>query len=85
MNNEQHDLVHELPEHRESIHELKIKDAHFSKLFNSYHDVEHEVHHIENEGVNTSDDYIESRKMARLRLKDELYQMILKHEAASTS
>lgn len=85
MNNEQHDLVHELPEHRESIHELKIKDAHFSKLFTSYHDVEHEVHHIENEGVNTSDDYIESRKMARLRLKDELYQMILKYEAASTS
>ena len=85
MNNEQHDLVHELPDHRESIHELKMNNAHFSKLFESYHDVEHEVHHIENEGVNTSDDYIESRKVDRLRLKDELYQMILKHEAASAS
>ncbi|MGB0867829.1 MAG: YdcH family protein [Granulosicoccaceae bacterium] len=83
MQNEQHDLVHEFPEHRASIHDLKMNNKHFAKLFENYHDVEHEVHHIENEGVNTSDDYIESRKVARLRLKDELYQMILKHEAAS--
>jgi len=85
MQNEQHDLVHELPEHRDSIHHLKMNDAHFAKLFTSYHDVEHEVHHIESEGVNTSDEYIEGRKKSRLALKDELYQMILKYEASARS
>lgn len=81
---EKHDLLHELPEHRDTIHLLKMGDAHFSKLFSAYHDVEHEVHRIENEGNNTSDDYIEARKVERLKLKDELYQMILKHEAAAS-
>lgn len=85
MHNEQHDLVHELPEHRAAIQALKMHNNHFSKLFASYHEVEHEVHHIENEGVNTSDEYIESRKLERLRLKDEMYQMILKHEAEAAN
>ena len=30
MLNEKHDLIHELPEHKETIHELKMKNNHFS-------------------------------------------------------
>jgi uncharacterized protein YdcH (DUF465 family) len=70
MLNEKHDLIHELPEYRETIHNLKISDNHFSRLFDEYHEIDHEVHRIET-GI-----YLESKKKQRLHLKDELLQMI---------
>ncbi len=73
---EKHDLVHELPEYRETIHDLKMNNHHFSRLFDEYHDVEHEIHRIETDGGNTSDEYLHERKKKRLQLKDELFQMI---------
>jgi len=76
MLHEKHDLVHELPEHRDTIHDLKMSNAHFSLLFEKYHEVNDEVHRIETGIENTSDDYLESRKKERLRLKDQLYEMI---------
>ncbi|MBA4135475.1 MAG: GTP-binding protein, partial [Flavobacterium sp.] len=30
---EKHDLLHEFPQYQEKIHELKVSDAHFRKLF----------------------------------------------------
>ena len=76
MLTEKHDLVHELPEHRDTIHNLKMTNNHFSKLFDEYHEVDHEVHRIETGIENTSDDYLDKRKKVRLHLKDELYRMI---------
>lgn len=73
---EKHDLIHELPEHRDAIHQLKLENAHFARLFEEYHETDHEVHRIE-EGVETpSDDYTNGRKVKRLALKDELLKMI---------
>jgi len=71
-----HDLVHEFPEFRERIHVLKGSDAHFARLFDTYHKVDHEVHRIETGAENTSDDYLEQRKKERLHLKDQLYSML---------
>ena len=76
MLTEKHDLVHELPEHRETIRKLKMSDNHFARLFDEYHEVDHEVHRIETGVENTSDEYLEERKKLRLYLKDELYRMI---------
>ncbi len=76
MLSEKHDLVHELPEHRDTIHNLKMTNNHFARLFDEYHEVDHEVHRIESGVENTSDEYIEERKKARLHLKDELLRMI---------
>ena len=76
MLTEKHDLVHELPEHRDTIHNLKMTNNHFARLFDQYHEVDHEVHRIETGVENTSDDYLEERKKARLHLKDELYRII---------
>jgi len=76
MLTEKHDLVHELPEHRETIHKLKMSDHHFARLFDEYHEVDHEVHRIETGVENTSDEYLEERKKTRLYLKDELFRMI---------
>ena len=76
MLTEKHDLVHELPEHRDTIHKLKMTDQHFARLFDEYHEVDHEVHRIETGVENTSDEYLDERKKQRLYLKDELYRMI---------
>lgn len=76
MLNEKHDLVHELPEHRDAIHDLKMNNQHFSRLFDKYHKVDQEVHRIETGVETTSDDYLDNKKRQRLHLKDELFQMI---------
>lgn len=76
MTVEKHDLLHELPEYREQIHNLKVSNNHFAKLFDQYHDVDHEVRRIETGVEATSDEYLEQRKKARLKLKDEMYAML---------
>lgn len=76
MTVEKHDLLHELPEYREQIHNLKVSNNHFARLFDEYHDVDHEVRRIETGVETTSDDYLEQRKKVRLKLKDEMYAML---------
>ena len=73
---EKHDLLHELPEYKDRIHELKVSNNHFAKIFSNYHDIDHEIHRIE-EGIETpADEYIEELKKKRLHMKDELFAMI---------
>ena len=76
MLNEKHDLIHELPEHRETIHNLKMTNNHFARLFEEYHEVDHEIHRIETGEETPSDDYVEEKKKLRLNLKDNLLRMI---------
>ena len=78
MLNEKHDLIHEFPEHRETIHKLKTSDHHFARLFDEYHELDHEIHRIEADIETTSDDYLEEKKKQRLHMKDELLQIIKK-------
>jgi uncharacterized protein YdcH (DUF465 family) len=80
MLGEKHDLHHEFPEYEQLIHDLKMNDAHFARLFDEYHVLEHEVRRIE-EGVEVrSDQYVEDLKKKRLSLKDQLYHMLLQAE-----
>ena len=78
MSLEKHDLAHEFPQYKEKIHDLKINDRHFAKLFDEYHTVDHEVHRIEVGAENSSDFYLEERKKVRLNLKDQLLLMMKK-------
>lgn len=61
------------------IRDLKMNNAHFSRLFKNYHELDHEVIRIEEGVENTSDEYLDKLKMKRLFLKDELYAMLKKH------
>ncbi|QJE73016.1 YdcH family protein [Aerophototrophica crusticola] len=76
MSLQKHDLVHEFPEHRERIHALKLNDNHFARLFAEYHETDHAVHRIESGAEAATDERLEALKVARLRLKDQLYAMI---------
>lgn len=76
MMGEPHDLVHELPEYRERIHELKTTDNHFARLFDEYHEVNKAVLRMEDGVENVADETLEEEKKKRLALKDELFKIL---------
>ncbi len=71
-----HDLIHELPEYKDRIRELKMTNRRFATQFEKYHDTDHAVLRVEEGFENTSDEYLEELKKKRLALKDELFAMI---------
>jgi len=73
---EHHDLIHEFPEHRERIHNLKMEDAHFARLFDEYHQVTKDVERMESEIEAVCTQTEEAAKFKRLQLKDKLYKML---------
>jgi uncharacterized protein len=71
-----HDLLHEFPEHKEKIHTLKTNDAHFRKLFDEYHELDHHIHAAETDSKPTNDEHLNEMRIKRVQLKDELYKML---------
>ncbi len=76
MFGEAHDLLHEFPEHKDRIHELKVHNNHFARLFDEYHELDHQLHRIQQEIETPSDQVVEELKLKRLHLKDELLAII---------
>ena len=80
---EKHDLHHEFPEFSDEIHRLKMNDAHFARLFKEYHELDQEVHRIEQGSENTADEYLDQQKKKRLHLKDQLFAIIKKEKSTA--
>lgn len=76
MSVEHHDLIHEFPEFKERIHELKMQDAHFRRMFDDYHELTRSVEKMEDEVTPVSTRTEEEAKLKRLQLKDALYKML---------
>jgi len=76
MTIEHHDLVHEFPELRDRIHDLKVNNHHFRKLFDEYHELTISIENMEKETTAVSTETEEEAKMRRVHLKDELYKML---------
>ena len=76
MLGEKHDLIHELPEYKDCIHDLKMTNKHFANQFEKYHDIDYAVFRAEGGMENTLDEYLGELKKKRLALKDELFAMI---------
>lgn len=72
-----HPLIEEFPEHEDRIHELKEKNHHFNYLFDKYDKLDHEIYKIESDIEPASDETLNNLRLERVRLKDELYQMLL--------
>ncbi|THF66849.1 DUF465 domain-containing protein [Pseudothauera nasutitermitis] len=78
---EPHDLHSEFPEYQQQIHDLKVADAHFAKLFDEYHSVNRHVQRIELDAELATDLELEVLKKRRLILKDDLYRMLVAQAA----
>jgi len=73
---EKHDLLHEFPEHKDKIHDLKISDTHFRSLFDEYHEIEHQIHRINMGSEIANDNFVHELKARLLFIKDEIYALL---------
>jgi len=71
-----HPLTEEFPEFADKIHELKVEDEDFKELYNEYDELDHEIYNIEAEVDPTSDEVLNQLRIERLRIKDEIYEIL---------
>ena len=71
-----HGLHEEFPNAAAAISKLKIGDAHFARLADTYEHVNREIYRIEAEIQPADDDAVEELKKKRLRLKDQIAAML---------
>lgn len=72
-----HDLAHEFPQLVGKMRNLKISSARFLHLFNDYDEVNHAIAQLEQDGIPVSDERFEDMKKRRLKIKDDIYQMLI--------
>ncbi len=77
MKIDSHDLHDEFPEYKNQINHLRTDDPRFASLYDEYHKVNSEVRIVEENDVPVSDVIFEELKKQRLKLKDELYALLL--------
>jgi uncharacterized protein YdcH (DUF465 family) len=73
---EHHPLVEEFAEYKDTIHELKMNNAHFRRLAHEYEGLDKSIFRAEQGIEVVNDDYLDSIKKERLHLKDQIYDML---------
>ena len=81
MQVEHHDLNQELPEFADAINVLKAGNAHFAKLHATYNRLTGRVEDLEEHDMPVGDFTIEDMKKARVKLKDEIYHLLMAFRA----
>lgn len=76
MSHVPHELHEEFPDSADRIHDLKMKNNHFAKLADRYHELNRTIHRMETDVEPTSDMTLEDLKKQRLHLKDEILGML---------
>jgi len=66
----------EFPNLAEKIDALARTNSHFSHLYDQYNGLDAEIIKVEEDGTPMDDFSFENLKKKRLRLKDELYQIL---------
>ena len=69
-----------LHEYRDEIHELKLQNAHFAKIFEKHNELDQKVEDAEAGRIPMTDIELENLKKEKLLLKDEAYKMILDYK-----
>jgi uncharacterized protein len=77
MQVEHHELHNDFPNLVDEIQALKTGNSHFAHLMDEYNTLTREVERLEEEDIPVDDFTIEDLKKKRIKLKDELYQMIV--------
>ena len=72
MSVEHHDLVHEFPQLKMRIHELKLGDVHFRREFDEYLKLTRDIENMEDEVTPVATHTEAEAKLRRIHLKDEL-------------
>lgn len=81
MQVDQHDLHHEFPDMQDAISGLKNANVHFSALFARYNRLTGKVENLEEHDMPVADFTLEDMKKQRVKLKDEIYYLLLAFRA----
>lgn len=73
------------PEYRDLISRLKTEDVRFATLFHEHNQLDHTIRRAENQTRAPFNEQIASMKREKLRLKDELYQILKSYEDEATT
>lgn len=76
MSHVPHELHEEFPDKVDRIHQLKVENAHFHKLFEEYHEVNRTIHRAQTNVEPTDEFHEEELRKQRVRLKDEIARML---------
>ena len=72
MTHTPHELANDFPDKVEQIHDLKMNDGEFKRLFEEYHRVNRAVHRAET-NIEPMDQFAEEAlRKQRIRLKDRI-------------
>lgn len=71
-----HSLAKDLPEYRDAIHDMKMNNAHFSRLLEQYEALDKHIVRIEQGLEHMPDLELDALKMDRVRLKDDLVSQL---------
>jgi len=81
MHIEHHDLQHEFPEFAEILDALKGANSYFAGLFARYNRLTGKVEGLEEHDMPVADFTLEDMKKQRVKLKDEIYHLLLAFQA----
>ena len=72
------------PEYRDLISKLKQEDPHFARVFEEHNGLDDKISGLENDPVASvsAQDEIDALKIKKLALKDQLFDLLKKAEAA---
>jgi uncharacterized protein YdcH (DUF465 family) len=76
MSHTPHELAEEFPEQVNKIRKLKAENAHFTKIFDDYHNINRSIHRSETNVEPTDELTEQTMRKKRMALKDELWEMI---------
>lgn len=77
MHVDHHDLYNEFPDMRDAIDAMKTGNGYFAGLFARYNRLTGKVEDLEEHDMPVADFTLEDMKKARVKLKDEIYQLLL--------
>lgn len=80
MSDTPHKLADEFPDHRAQISHLKDIDGHFARICDEYTEINHQIHLAETDIEPTDDLHITEMRKKRMKLKDEIYGMLVRAE-----
>jgi uncharacterized protein YdcH (DUF465 family) len=71
-----HDVEHEFPEYKQTLEQMKSRDARLAELIEEYEQLNAEIVGIEENERLFQDFEFEEMKKRRLMLKDEIYSIL---------
>jgi uncharacterized protein YdcH (DUF465 family) len=80
MSDTPHKLTDEFPDHRAQINHLKEVDGHFARICDEYTEINQRIHLAETDIEPTDDARMTEMRKKRMRLKDEIYGMLVQAE-----